>query len=147
MKLDEVFSMAGAYRTRSRVGRGIGSGKGKTCGRGHKGMGARSGGGVRMNYEGGQTPMLARIPKRGFNNVQFRTEYQIVNVTSLECFEDGSRVDPPALEEARLIEDRDKPVKILGKGELTRKLTVVATKFSSSATEKITRVGGSVEQV
>jgi len=146
MKLAEILSGAGERKRRRRLGRGIGSARGKTCGRGHKGMGARSGASRRLNYEGGQTPALLRIPRRGFSNVQFRREFQVVNVGSLERFDDGAQVDAAALAEARLIEDAGKPVKVLGKGEITKKLTVVATKFSSAAAEKITKAGGTVQQ-
>jgi large subunit ribosomal protein L15 len=145
MKLDEILHSAGTGKSRKRVGRGIGSGRGKTCGRGHKGMKARSGSGKRLKYEGGQTPVLSRIPKRGFSNVRFRKEFQIVNVGALERFDSGSRVDPVALAEVRLIDDPGKPVKVLGNGELGKKLTVVAAKFSGSAAEKITKAGGSIE--
>ena len=148
MKLDEVLSTAGKNKRRRRVGRGVGSGRGKTSGRGHKGYRARSGRTSLLGFEGGQNPMLARIPKRGFSNALFRKDYQIVNVALLEeRFEDGSRVDAPALQAARLIQDAAKPVKVLGNGELKKKLTVVASKFSASAAEKITKAGGSVEQV
>ena len=147
MKLDEVLSTAGKNKRRKRVGRGVGSGRGKTSGRGHKGYGARSGSGSLLGFEGGQNPMLSRIPKRGFSNGRFRRDYQTVNVALLERFENGARVDGRALEAARLIQDAAKPVKILGNGELKKKLTVVASKFSASAAEKITKAGGSVEQV
>jgi len=147
MRLDDILTSAGKGRPRKRIGRGIGSGHGKTSCRGHKGMGARSGSRRRMGYEGGQNPVLARIPKRGFNNANFRKEFQIVNVASLELFEDGAKVDAKALAEARLIGDRSKPVKVLGNGELTKKLTVVASKFSASAAEKISQAGGTAEQV
>lgn len=147
MKLDEVLSTAGKNKRRRRVGRGVGSGRGKTSGRGHKGYRARSGRTRLLGFEGGQNPMLARIPKRGFSNALFRKDYQIVNVALLEeRFEDGSRIDGPALQAARLIQDAAKPVKVLGNGELKKKLTVVAAKFSASAAEKITKAGGSVEQ-
>jgi large subunit ribosomal protein L15 len=146
MNLDEIFQEAGRRQSRKRVGRGVGSGRGKTCGRGHKGRGARSGVGKRFGYEGGQTPALARLPKRGFSNAPFRKEYQIVNVAALDRFEDGSRVDRQALVEARLVDDSPLPVKILGQGELKKKVTVVAAKFSASAREKIEAAGGSVEE-
>ena len=146
MKLDEVLTAAGKRKRRRRVGRGTGSGRGKTCGRGHKGYGARSGAKRRRGYEGGQTPALARIPKRGFSNAPFRTEYQIVNVASLERFEDGARVDPAEMARVRLIPDPEKPVKVLGNGGLSKQLTVVAWKFSASAAAKIARAGGTAEQ-
>jgi len=145
MKLDEILHRAGKQKARTRLGRGKGSGKGKTCGRGHKGMGSRAGAGKRLGYEGGGVSSLARIPKRGFNNARFRKEYRIVNVSALDRFEDGARVDAAALVEAGLVSDVDKPVKILGNGEVTRKLTVAVSKVSASAAEKIARAGGSVE--
>jgi large subunit ribosomal protein L15 len=148
MKLDEILSAAGKYKRPKRIGRGIGSGNGKTSGRGHKGYGARSGAKRRLGYEGGQTPMLSRIPKRGFNNANFRKEFQIINVAALEeKFDDGSRIDAAVLKDARMIEDPAKPVKVLGNGELKKKLTVVASKFSASAKEKISQAGGTVEEV
>jgi len=147
MKLDEILSKAGRYRGRKRIGRGIGSGMGKTCGRGHKGYGARAGNSRRLGYEGGQNPVLARIPQRGFSNFHFRKEYQLVNLAALESFEDGARVDAAALAAARLVRDADQPVKVLGNGELTKKLTVAAHKFSATAAEKIAKAGGTVEQL
>jgi large subunit ribosomal protein L15 len=146
MNLDEVFSKAGRHKRRKRIGRGIGSGHGKTSGRGHKGMGARAGSRHRLGYEGGQNPVLARIPKRGFSNAPFRKEFQVVNVESLERFDSGSRVDAASLAAAGLIRHVAKPVKVLGKGELGKKLIVVASGFSASARDKITKAGGSAEQ-
>jgi large subunit ribosomal protein L15 len=146
MKLDEILAQAGKYKRPRRVGRGIGSGKGKTCGRGHKGMGARAGAGQRIGYEGGQNPMTARMPKRGFSNKNFATMYQIVNVADLDRFDDGARVDAEALAAARLVDDATKPIKVLGNGELSKKLTVAATRFSKSAAEKIAGAGGTTEQ-
>jgi large subunit ribosomal protein L15 len=147
MNLDDILSSVGKHKARRRIGRGNGSGYGKTSGRGHRGYGQRSGSNSQLGFEGGQNPILARIPKRGFSNFHFRKEYQIVNVSSLEQFDAGSRVDATMLAEARLIADPAKLVKVLGNGELTRKLTVVANKFSSSAAEKIAKAGGSVEEV
>ncbi|MCK5114122.1 MAG: 50S ribosomal protein L15 [Phycisphaerae bacterium] len=148
MKLDEILSAAGKYKRRKRVGRGTGSGMGKTSGRGHKGYGSRAGAKKRLGYEGGQAPMISRIPKRGFNNKNFRTEYQVINLAALEQrFEDGAKVDAEALKASRMIEDATKPVKILGNGEIKKKLTVIAQKFSATAREKIAAVGGSVEEV
>ena len=146
MNLDEILTAAGRHKPRKRIGRGDGSGHGKTSGRGHKGAGSRAGYKRRLGYAGGSNPILARIPKQGFSNVQFRKEYQIVNVRSLERFDDGDRVDASALAQARLIDDASKPVKILGNGDLTKKLTVVAAKFSAVAAEKIAKTGGSTEQ-
>ena len=147
MRLDDILSSQGKHKARKRIGRGIGSGHGKTCGRGHKGYGARAGSKRRLGYEGGQNPVLARIPKRGFSNVVFRKEFQVINVAALEGFDNGARVDAAALAEVRLISDADKPVKILGNGELTKKLAVVASKFSATAAEKITKAGGTAEEV
>ena len=146
MRLDEILSQAGRHKGRKRIGRGTGSGKGKTSGRGHKGYNSRAGARQRLGYEGGAVSTLARIPQRGFNNANFRKEYQIVNVASLAVFDDDARVDPEALEQARLIDDATKPVKVLGNGEITKKLTVVAAKFSASAAKKIADAGGTVEQ-
>jgi large subunit ribosomal protein L15 len=148
MKLDEILSAAGKYKRRKRIGRGTGSGHGKTSGRGHKGYGSRAGAKSRAGYEGGQTPMLSRIPKRGFNNANFRREFQIVNLAGLEeSFDDGARVDAAALVDAKLIDNTAMAVKILGNGELKKKLTVVANKFSASAAEKIAQAGGTVEVI
>ncbi len=145
MRLDEILSNAGHKKARKRLGRGKGSGDGKTSGRGHKGMGARAGRGKRLGYEGGQNPVLARIPKRGFTNAPFRKEYQIVNVAALEQFAAGDVVDSSALAKAGLVGDEAKPVKILGNGELTKGLTVKADHFSASAREKIAKAGGTAE--
>ena len=147
MNLNDVLSAAGKYKLPKRVGRGCGSGEGKTCGRGHRGYGARSGSKKLLGFEGGQNPALFRIPKRGFSNANFRKVYQLVNVGSLERFDDSQRVDAAVMAEARLISDADKPVKILGNGRLTKKLTVVASTFSVAAAEKITNTGGTVERV
>jgi large subunit ribosomal protein L15 len=147
MKLDEILHKAGRYKATKRLGRGKGSGQGKTSGRGHKGMGARAGARKRLGYEGGQNPVLARIPKRGFTNAPFRKEYQIINVVDLECFDAGSAVDAAALLEAGLIDDDTKLVKVLGNGDLKRKLTVTADRFSASAREKITKAGGTAQPV
>ena len=147
MRLDEILSKAGKGKTRKRIGRGTGSGKGKTSGRGHKGYNSRAGARQRLGYEGGGVSTLARIPQRGFNNANFRKEYQIVNVASLGAFDDGARVDGQVLAGARLVEDAAKPIKVLGNGEINKKLTVVAAKFSASAAKKIADAGGTVEQV
>lgn len=147
MKLEEILSAAGKYKRRKRIGRGIGSGMGKTSGRGHKGYGSRSGSKRRLGYEGGQNPALARIPKRGFNNANFRTEYQVVNVAALEAnFEEGATVDAIAMKAASLIGDAGGRVKVLGNGDIAKKLTIVADKFSASAKEKIAAVGGTIEE-
>lgn len=145
MKLEEILSTSQANKKRKRVGRGNGSGTGKTCGRGHKGYRSRSGSKRRMGYEGGQNPAIARLPKIGFNNVNFATCYQCVNIDDLErVFEDGADVDFAALVEARLIDRKKMPVKILGRGELSKKIKVSADKFSDTAKKKITAAGGEV---
>jgi large subunit ribosomal protein L15 len=147
MKLHEILTSAGAHKRRTRVGRGEGCGLGKTCGRGTKGKGARSGKRRLWGFEGGQNPILARIPKRGFNNYNFTAEYQVVNVGLLgTTFKDGDRVDLASLAAKKLIRPGGEPVKILGGGELTKKLTVVASAFSASAQKKIADAGGTVER-
>ena len=145
MKLDEILSTAGRSKRRKRVGRGDASGHGKTCGRGHKGRGQRSGTGKRMGYEGGQNPAIARLPKRGFSNAQFRKDYQLVALGDLERFDDGQRVDNKVLADAGLIDDAKKPAKVLANGELSKKLTVVVAKFSATAALRITQAGGMIE--
>ena len=130
MKLHELSPAAGSTKAPKRIGRGAGSGTGKTAGKGHKGQNARSGGGVRPGFEGGQMPLQRRIPKRGFNNI-FATNYAIVNVSDLNKFEDGAVVDTAALKEAGLVKKVMDGVKVLGNGELTKKLTVCAAKFLS----------------
>ncbi len=146
MKLHELHPAEGSTTAPKRLGRGSGSGLGKTSGKGHKGAKARSGGGKRPGFEGGQMPLYRRVPKRGFNNV-FRTEYAEVNVEQLEAFEDGATVDTQALLEKKIIRKELDGVKILGGGELTKKLTVQAAKFSASAKEKIEAVGGKAEVI
>ena len=146
MKLHELHPAEGATTAPKRLGRGSGSGLGKTSGKGHKGAKARSGGGKRPGFEGGQMPLYRRVPKRGFNNV-FRTEYAEVNVEQLEAFEDGATVNAQALLEKKIIRKELAGVKILGVGELTKKLTVKAAKFSATAKEKIEAVGGKAEYV
>ena len=146
MKLHELHPAEGSTTAPKRLGRGSGSGLGKTSGKGHKGAKARSGGGKRPGFEGGQMPLYRRVPKRGFNNV-FGTEYAEVNVERLEAFEDGAVVNAQALLDARIIRKELDGVKILGSGELTKKLTVKAAKFSASAKEKIEAVGGKAEVI
>ena len=146
MKLHELHPAEGSTASQKRLGRGAGSGLGKTSGKGHKGAKARSGGGKRPGFEGGQMPLYRRVPKRGFNNV-FGTEYAVVNVERLEVFEDGAVVDAAALLEKKIIRKELDGVKILGGGELTKKLTVKAAKFSASAKEKIEAVGGKAEVI
>lgn len=143
MKLHEMKSMA-PRTARKRVGRGPGSGLGKTSGRGQKGQNARSGGGVRPGFEGGQTPLARRLPKRGFTNIN-RKEYAVVNVDDLNRFEDGTVVTPALLKEVGLVRKELNGVKILGNGELTKKLNVTAAKFSKSAVEAIEKAGGKAE--
>ena len=147
MKLNELHPNAGSVKTPKRVGRGAGSGLGKTSGKGHKGQNARSGGGVRPGFEGGQLPLFRRLSKRGFNNYRFRTVYATVNVSDLNRFEEGTIVTPEMLKEVGLIKKQLDGVKVLGNGELTRKLTVKAHKFSSSAKSKIEANGGKIEVI
>ena len=145
MKLNELRDNEGATKNRIRVGRGIGSGKGKTCGRGQKGQKSRSG--VAVNgFEGGQMPIYRRLPKRGFKNI-FAKEYAEVNVSTLERFDDGATVDPVALVEAGILKNVQDGVRILGNGELTKKLTVRANGFTKTAESKITAAGGKVEVI
>ncbi len=147
MNIQTLSPAPGARTSQKRLGRGIGSGIGKTSGKGHKGQNARSGGGVRPGFEGGQIPLIRRLPKRGFNN-QFRKVYAIVNVSDLNKFEDGAVVDAAALLDAGLIGKVEAyGVKVLGNGELTKKLTVKADKFTAQAKEKIEKVGGKAEEV
>jgi large subunit ribosomal protein L15 len=146
MKLHELSGAIGATKAVKRIGRGHGSGNGKTAGKGHKGQNARSGGGVRPGFEGGQMPLQRRIPKRGFNNI-FRTEYAIVNVSDLAVFEAGAVVDAQALTEKGIINKLCDGVKVLGNGELNIALTVKAAAFSKSAKEKIEQAGGKTEVI
>ena len=146
MRLSELKSIPGATRNNKRKGRGHGTGNGKTAGRGHKGQKARSGGGVRLGFEGGQMPLYRRLPKFGFNNI-FRKVYAIVNVSDLEIFEDGTEVTIELLRKHGLVKKVVDGVKILGDGELSKKLTVKATKFTKAAQEKIQSAGGKVEVV
>ena len=147
MKLHELSPAEGSVKENFRKGRGAGSGNGKTAGKGHKGQNARSGGGVRPGFEGGQLPLYRKLPKRGFNNFRFGKQYAIVNVQSLNKFEDGEVVDSAALLAKGVISVALDGVKILGEGELTKKLTVKAAVFSASAKEKIEAVGGKTEVV
>ena len=147
MKLHELSPAEGSVKEGFRKGRGAGSGNGKTAGKGHKGQNARSGGGVRPGFEGGQLPLYRKLPKRGFNNFRFAKNYAIVNVDSLNCFADGDVVDFAALLDAGIIKNVFDGVKVLGEGEITKKLTVKAAVFSASAKEKIEAVGGKTEVV
>lgn len=146
MKLHELKPAEGSRQERNRVGRGSSSGNGKTSGRGQKGQKSRSGGGVRLGFEGGQTPLFMRLPKRGFTNVN-RKEYAVVNLDILNRFEDGTEVTPLTLVEAGIVKDEKAGIKVLGNGELTKKLTVKAAKFSKTAEEAIVANGGSVEVI
>ena len=144
MKLHELHPADGATTAAKRLGRGIGSGLGKTSGKGHKGAKARSGGGKGPGFEGGQMKMTMRLPKRGFTN-NFRTEYAAINVDRLEIFEDGQEVTPVTLIEAGIIKNVQDGIKIMGGGELTKKLTVRASKITATAKEKIEAAGGKAE--
>lgn len=146
MKLHELKANEGARDNRKRLGRGPGSGTGKTSGKGHKGQNARSGGGVALGFEGGQTPLYKRIPKRGFNNIN-RIEYAIVNLDSLNRFEDGTEVTVELLKNERIVRDLKDGVKILGQGKLEKKLTVKANAFSKSAIVSIEELGGKAEVI
>lgn len=145
MKLNELQNLNATAR--KRVGRGPGSGTGKTSGKGHKGQNARSGGGVRPGFEGGQLPLFRRLGKRGFNNARFRTVYASINVSDLNRFEDGTVVTPELLFETGMIKKQLDGIKVLGAGELTKKLTVKATAFSKTAKEKIEKNGGKTEVI
>ncbi|MFD0674987.1 50S ribosomal protein L15 [Cohnella sp. GCM10027633] len=147
MKLHELAPNAGATSTRKRVGRGAGSGLGKTSGRGHKGQNARSGGGVRPGFEGGQNPLYRRVPKRGFNNDRFASEFAIVNLNQLNRFAAGTEVTPELLLSEGVLKNAKDGIKILGNGELNVGLTVKAHKFSQSAIEKIQAAGGKTEVI
>lgn len=146
MKLHELHPAEGSTASEKRLGRGTGSGLGKTSGKGHKGAKARSGGGKRPGFEGGQMPLYRRVPKKGFTNI-FGTDYAAVNVERLEIFEDGAVVDAQALIDAGIIKKTLDGVKIMGNGELTKKLTVKAAKFTASAKEKIEALGGKAEVI
>lgn len=147
MKLHELAPNPGAKHERKRLGRGIGSGLGKTSGKGHKGQNSRAGGGVRLGFEGGQTSLLRRLPKRGFSNEPFRVRYAVVNVEALERFESGTVVTPELLAESRLCKGAMKGVKVLGTGEITKALTVKVHQISEAAKQKIEAAGGQVEVI
>ncbi|MBE6732375.1 MAG: 50S ribosomal protein L15 [Ruminococcaceae bacterium] len=144
MKLHELSPAFGSTKEAKRIGRGHGSGNGKTAGKGHKGQKARAGRGIRAGFEGGQMPLQRRVPKRGFNNI-FAETWTAINVAALEVFEDGATVDAAALAEKGIIKDAGYPVKVLGNGKLTKKLTVNLNAFSASAAEKINAAGGKAE--
>ena len=145
MKLHELSPAEGSAVKAWRVGRGTGSGNGKTAGKGHKGQNARSGGGVRPGFEGGQLPLYRKLPKRGFNNAKFAKVYAIVNVEALNAFEDGAIIDLEALMAKKIVRKANDGLKVLGNGELTKKVTVKAAIFSASAKEKIEAAGGKIE--
>ena len=146
MKLHELSPAEGSVRASYRRGRGPGSGNGKTAGRGHKGQNARSGGGVRPGFEGGQLPLYRKLPKRGFHN-HFAKEYAIINVEALNAFEDGAEVDLKALLDKKIVRRELDGLKVLGRGEVTKKITVKAAVFSASAKEKIEAAGGKAEVI
>lgn len=146
MKLFELKSAPGTRKTPMRKGRGTGSGNGKTAGKGHKGQNARAGGGVRPGFEGGQMPLYRRIPKRGFNNI-FAKQYAEINVSDLNVFEDGIVVTTELLKEKGLVKKTLDGIVVLGNGEISKKLTVQAVKFTKTASEKIEAAGGKVEVI
>ena len=146
MRLEELTPAPGARTPRFRKGRGIGSGNGKTAGKGHKGQKARSGGGVRPGFEGGQMPLYRRIPKRGFTNI-FGKEYSEINVATLNKFEDGAEVTPELLKASGILKNLKDGVSVMGNGELTKKLTVKANRFTKTAKEKIEAAGGKAEVI
>lgn len=147
MKLHELEKNLGATSTRKRVGRGPGSGLGKTSGKGHKGQNARSGGGVNPVFEGGQLPLYRRLPKRGFSNHEFKTTYAVVNVEDLNRFEEGTVITPALLRETGMVKQQLDGIKVLGCGTLTKKVTIQAHKFSKSALEKIKESGSKAEVI
>jgi large subunit ribosomal protein L15 len=146
MKLHELKPAAGSRKERNRVGRGTGSGNGKTSGKGHKGQNARSGGGVRLGFEGGQTPLFRRLPKRGFTNVN-RKEYAVVNIDTLNRFEEGTEITPELLIESGIVKSEKAGIKILANGNVEKKLSVKAHKFSAAAKEAIEAAGGKIEVI
>ncbi len=146
MKLHEMKPAEGSRTSRKRLGRGIGSGFGKTSGKGHKGQNARSGGGTRLGFEGGQTPLFQRLPKRGFTNIN-RKEYAVINLDKLNLFDEGTEVTIELLLESGMVSKAKSGIKILGNGTLNKKITVKANKFSASAKEAIEKAGGQTEVV
>lgn len=147
MKLHNMHPAIGATTSKRRVGRGTGSGLGKTSGKGHKGQNARSGGGVRPGFEGGQLPLYRRIPKRGFSNAEFKIRYAVINLSDLNKFEDGAVITPELLKEMGLVKNQLCGIKVLGNGALEKKITVKASKFSTSAKEQIEKLGGKAEVI
>ena len=146
MKMHELSPAFGSTKEAKRIGRGHGSGNGKTAGKGHKGQKARAGHGMRPGFEGGQMPLQRRIPKRGFNNI-FAEEWRAINLSALEVFEDGATVDAAALADKGIVKKASLPIKVLANGKLTKKLTVKANAFSAAAAEKINSVGGKAEVI
>ena len=146
MKMHELAPAVGSTKESKRIGRGHGSGQGKTAGKGHKGQHARAGRGIRIGFEGGQMPLQRRVPKRGFNTI-FAEEWIAINLSSLEVFEDGSVVDAAALAQKGIIKKANLPVKVLGNGKLTKKLEVKLNAYSASAAEKIAAAGGKAEVI
>lgn len=148
MMIHEITNLAGRYKARKRVGRGMGSGHGKTCGRGHKGAGSRAGNRRRAYFEGGQMNWARRLPKRGFSNAAFRQHFHVINISLLDArLEDGAEINVQVLADMGIIRDAKLPLKVLGDGELTKKLNVTAAKFSKSAVAKIEGAGGSTTVV
>lgn len=147
MKLNNVKPNPYATKNKKRVGRGPGSGTGKTAGRGENGQNSRSGGGVRIGFEGGQTPLFRRLPKRGFTNARFKKVYAVINLDDLNKFEDGAEVSPEILKDMGIVKNTLDGVKILGDGKLEKKLTVKANKFSKTAKEQIEKIGGKAEVI
>ncbi|MBR2840773.1 MAG: 50S ribosomal protein L15 [Bacilli bacterium] len=147
MKLNTIKPNEGSVKNRKRVGRGPGSGTGKTAGRGENGQKSRSGGGVRVGFEGGQTPLFRRLPKRGFSNARFKKVYAVINVSELNKFKDGAEVNPEILKDMGIIKNALDGIKVLGNGKLEKKLTVKASKFSSSAKKQIENLGGKAEVI
>jgi len=147
MKLHTMQPAVGATKTRKRVGRGTGSGLGKTSGKGHKGQNARSDGGVRPGFEGGQLPLFRRLPKRGFSNARFKTTYAVINLSDLNSFENGVEVTPELLKDMGFVKNQLDGIKVLGYGTLEKKLTVKASNFSEAAREQIEKLGGKAEVI
>ena len=147
MKLNNITPTEGAFKERKRVGRGTGSGLGKTSGKGHKGQNARSGGGVRVGFEGGQLPLFRRLPKRGFSNAKFKIRYAVINLSDLDKFAEGTKVTPELLKEMGVIKNSLDGINVLGNGKLTKKLTVKANKFSETAKKEIEALGGTIEVI
>lgn len=147
MKLHTIYPNDGATKVAKRKGQGVGSGNGKTAGHGHKGQNARSGGGVRPGFEGGQLPLFRRLPKRGFTNARFKTEYAVLNLSDLNKFEEGTEVTPGLLKDMGILKNQLDGVKILGNGTLEKKLVVKANKFSKRAMEQIEALGGKAEVI